>query len=64
VYDPTCGNVFEVEANTGIFWKYDPAAKTWTNLANITGCSALNATTAIDYTHRLYYASATAVSTK
>jgi chitodextrinase len=54
-YDPTSGNVFEVEANTGIFWKYDPVAKAWTNLANITGCGALNATSAIDDGRRLYY---------
>ncbi len=54
-YDPTTGNVYEVEANTGVFWKYDPVAKVWTSLANITGCSALNGTTAIDDGRRLYF---------
>ena len=54
-YDPTTGNVYEVEANMGVFWKYDPVAKVWTSLANVTGCSALNGTTAIDDGRRLYF---------
>ncbi len=54
-YDPTSGDLFELEANTGRFWKYDPVAKAWTNLAGAAGCNALNATTAIDDGRRLYF---------
>jgi hypothetical protein len=54
-YDPTTGNVFEAETNAGVFWKYDPAAVAWTNLANIHTCTALNMTAAIDDGRRLYF---------
>jgi hypothetical protein len=54
-YDPTSGNLYDLEANTGSFWKYDPVAKAWTNLAGRAGCNALNATTAIDDGRRLYF---------
>jgi hypothetical protein len=55
VYDPTSGNVFEVETNAGVFWKYDPVAVAWTNLANVKACAALNMTAAIDDGRRFYY---------
>jgi Bacterial Ig domain/IPT/TIG domain/Purple acid Phosphatase, N-terminal domain/Immunoglobulin I-set domain len=54
-YDPTTGNVFEAETNAGVFWKYDPTAVAWTNLANIHTCTALNMTAAIDDGRRLYF---------
>jgi hypothetical protein len=54
-YDPTSGNIYEVEDNTGIFWQYNIGGNTWTNLASVSGCGVLNMTTAIDNGRRLYF---------
>jgi Big-like domain-containing protein/IPT/TIG domain-containing protein/fibronectin type III domain protein/purple acid phosphatase-like protein len=54
-YDPTTGNIYEVEANTGTLWQYDPVANAWTNLGKGPGCSVLNRTTAIDDGRQLYF---------
>jgi len=54
-FDPTSGDIYEVEANTGIFWQYSVTGNTWTNLASIRGCGLLNMTTAIDNGRRLYF---------
>jgi hypothetical protein len=55
-YDPTTQDIYEVEDNTGIFWQYDIAANTWTNLKSVSACTGvLNMTTAIDDGRRLYF---------
>jgi len=55
-YDPTTQGIYEVEDNTGIFWQYNVAANTWTNLKSVTACTGvLNMTTAIDDGRRLYF---------
>jgi chitodextrinase len=55
-YDPTTQSLYEVENNTGIFWQYNIAANTWTNLKSVSACSGLlNMTTAIDDGRRLYF---------
>ena len=55
-FDSTSGNIYEVESNTGIFWQYNPATNTFTNLKSVTACTGvLNMTTAIDPVRRLYF---------
>ncbi len=55
-YDPTTQDIYEVESNTGIFWQYNIATNTWTNLKSVTACtSTLNMTTAIDDGRRMYF---------
>jgi chitodextrinase len=57
-YDPTTGNIYEIEANTGTFWSYNPASASWTNLTSFGNgitCSALNESAAIDPGRRLYF---------
>ncbi len=54
-YDPFSRTIYEVETNTGIFWKYDPVADTWTRLADVAACGLLNMTAAIDPGRRLYF---------
>jgi hypothetical protein len=53
--DPNTGLIYEVEANTGVFWSYDLSGNAWSNLGNVTACSALDATTAIDPLRHLYF---------
>jgi len=57
-YDPTTGNIYEIESNTGTFWSYNPASASWTNLTSFGNgitCSALNESAAIDPGRRLYF---------
>ncbi|HTF25958.1 MAG TPA: Ig-like domain-containing protein [Candidatus Limnocylindria bacterium] len=55
-YDSTTQDLYEVEDNTGIFWQYNIAANTWTNLKSVSACTGvLNMTTAIDEGRRLYF---------
>jgi len=55
-YDPTTQNIYEVEANTGIFWQYNVGTNNWTTLANVSACTGtLNMTTAIDDGRRMYF---------
>lgn len=53
-YDSVTDSIYDVEANTGIFWQYTIATNAWTQLATITGCNTDNGTSAIDPVHRLY----------
>jgi hypothetical protein len=54
-YDSQSGKVYEVEGNAGVFWGYDPSADNWTSYGNVTACSKLNMTAAIDPQRRLYF---------
>jgi hypothetical protein len=54
-YDRNSGSIYEVEANTGIFWKYDVGADNWTDLGHVSACARLNLTSAIDPIHGLYF---------
>lgn len=54
-YDPVSGAVFEMEANTGIFWKYDVSSDNWTDLGHISACARLNLTSSIDPKTRSYF---------
>lgn len=54
-YNAADGMVYEVEGNTGEFWKYDPNADNWTNLGGVSACSRLNMTAAVDPQRRLYF---------
>src|SRR5271168_1981325 len=54
-YDSVSDMVYEVEGNTGLFWKYDPHADNWTNLGAVNACSRLNMTAAIDAQRKLYF---------
>ena len=54
-YDSGSGMVYEVEGNTGVFWKYDPGADNWTSLGEVTACSPLNMTSAVDPVRKLYF---------
>ncbi len=53
-YDPTSGKIFEVEVNTGVFWSYDPTTNSWSNLANIDGCTNLDGNAVIDPSRDAY----------
>ena len=54
-YDSVTDSVYEVEANAGVFWKYNPATTSWTNLANVNACAPLDTVAAIDPVRRLYF---------
>jgi hypothetical protein len=54
-YDPGSGMIYEVEANTGVFWRYDPRADNWTNLGDVAACARLNMTTVVDPIRKLYF---------
>jgi len=53
-YDSVSDSIYEVEANTGLFWQYSPANVTWTNLASVSACPTDKGTTVIDPVRRLY----------
>ena len=55
-YDSSTGFVFAEENQNPKFWKYDPAAHTWTFLANTPAiCGSSYITAAIDPLRRLYF---------
>lgn len=54
-YDPVSGAIFEMEANTGIFWKYEVPSDNWTDLGRIFACGRLNLTSSIDPKTRSYF---------
>lgn len=55
-YDSTTDSVYDVDSNTGEFWKYSPASTAWTDLANVgIKCPQLNMNAAIDPVRRLYF---------
>jgi hypothetical protein len=54
-YDSGSGMVYEVEGNTGVFWKYDPSADNWTSLAEVKACAKLNMTSTVDPARKLYF---------
>jgi hypothetical protein len=47
-YDPVSGSIFEIESNTGTFWKYDVPSDNWTDLGHFSACGRLNLTSSID----------------
>src|SRR5580700_7738342 len=54
-YDSVTDSIYEVEANTGIFWQYIPATNTWNSLATLPApCPTDNNTGVIDPGRRLY----------
>jgi len=54
-YDLSSGMIYEVETNTGDFWKYDVTADDWKRLTTVSGCSALDMTAAIDPSRKEYF---------
>jgi hypothetical protein len=54
-YDSSTGHIYEVEANTGTFWKYDATFDNWTGLGNVSACGRLNLTSAIDPQAGFYF---------
>jgi hypothetical protein len=55
-YDSATGFVFEEENQNPKFWKYDPASRAWTFLANTPAvCGSSYITAAIDPMRRLYF---------
>lgn len=47
--------IYEVEGNVGGFWKYDLSADSWTSLGEVSACSPLNMTAAVDPIRKLYF---------
>ena len=54
-YDSVSGSIFEVETNTGDFWKYDPSSDNWSDLGHFSACGRLNLTAAINPQSRSYF---------
>jgi len=54
-YDSGSGMIYEVEGNVGGFWKYDLSADSWTSLGEVSACSPLNMTAAVDPIRKLYF---------
>jgi len=54
-YDSVSGAVFEIESNTGTFWKYDVPSDNWSDLGQLSACGRLNLTSSIDPKTRSYF---------
>lgn len=54
-YDSASGAVFEIESNTGIFWKYDVFSDNWSDIGHFSACGRLNLTSSIDPNTRSYF---------
>ena len=55
-YDSVTDTIYDLEANTGIFWQYNPAANTWKQVASLSSstCNQLDASAVIDPVRRIY----------